>query len=340
MKKVSIFASIWAQNLGDELILKNEIELLRQEFWEDTQFQVASYDIHNPVFQIQNTSYFEYFPIGIKNPKNILRNMRNLSIFLKVILWSDIVVIWWGGIIYDSELQSVKNPLNQWIFRSKVARFFWKKLYFFALWIDIKDPENSLKLQTIFKKSWKITVRDEKSQKQLQKIWIQSDIVDDPVMQERSNISGNNEEKIIKVLSSNNFRLRDFESVDFSRKKVWLALRQGYIGKSKNRELEKHLIEELLKYIESQGGKIVLLPHSLHSSDIIANDYAFMKQFLTNDREIYASLGEVYTAYTHKMIDILISMRLHSIILGYCYEIPQVVLSYSQKTDEVLKKLS
>ena len=30
--KISIFASIGAQNLGDELILKNEIELLKCEF--------------------------------------------------------------------------------------------------------------------------------------------------------------------------------------------------------------------------------------------------------------------------------------------------------------------
>jgi polysaccharide pyruvyl transferase WcaK-like protein len=33
-------------------------------------------------------------------------------------------------------------------------------------------------------------------------------------------------------------------------------------------------------------------------------------------------------------------MRLHSIILSYVYGIDQIVLSYSQKTDEAIKKLS
>ena len=36
---------------------------------------------------------------------------------------------------------------------------------------------------------------------------------------------------------------------------------------------------------------------------------------------------------------IIISMRLHSIILAYAYGIPQIILSYSQKTDEVIKKI-
>lgn len=35
----------------------------------------------------------------------------------------------------------------------------------------------------------------------------------------------------------------------------------------------------------------------------------------------------------------LISMRLHSIILASVYDIPQIVLSYSQKTEEFLKKI-
>jgi len=56
-------------------------------------FRVASYDASNPMFQIQNTQYFEYFPIGIKNPKNTFRNIKNFFKYLRVIAWSDIVVI-------------------------------------------------------------------------------------------------------------------------------------------------------------------------------------------------------------------------------------------------------
>ena len=48
--KISIFASIWAQNLWDELILKNEIKLLKKEYWEDTKFRVFTYDKKNPFY--------------------------------------------------------------------------------------------------------------------------------------------------------------------------------------------------------------------------------------------------------------------------------------------------
>jgi len=57
-------------------------------------------------------------------------------------------------------------------------------------------------------------------------------------------------------------------------------------------------------------------------------------------REIKKSMQEVYEAYTKRGVDINIAMRLHSIILSEVYEIPYIALSYSQKTEEQLKKLS
>jgi len=332
---ISIFAAIWAQNLWDELILKNEINLLRWEFWDEAQFRVASYDAENPVFDIQNTSYFEYFPLWLKKPKNILRNIRNFLKFVRVVAWSNIVVIGGGWIIYDSELQSVNNPLNQWIFRVKIARFFRKKIYFYAIWIDIKQQKNKDKLQKIFSKAYKIKVRDAKSGEQLQELWIGSEVVDDPVMSEYVE-----KWKMLWKHSSKSFKLKVFESYDFQWKKVWLALRSWYIGASGDSRVEKLLVEELCNFIESRWWEIVFLPHSIHPTDEKADDYRFMSNFLTRNRSIEKSLWDVYRVYQNKEIDIMISMRLHSIILSYVYGIDQIVLSYSQKTDEAIKKLS
>jgi len=341
---ISIFASIGAQNLWDELILKNEIELLREEFWTETIFRVASYNPTNPLFEIENTQYFEYFPLGIKQVKNIFKNIKNFFKFIAVIIWSDRVLIGWGWIIYDSEQQSVWNPLIQWLFRVRVARFFRKKIYFYAVGIDIKNPENNQKLKKIFKNAWKITVRDEKSQQQLQNLWIKSELVDDPVMCDNSlplkkGVPEEGEGGILWTHSSKTFKLSEFENYDFQWQRVWLALRSWYIGSSWDARVEKLLVEELCRFIEKKWGKIIFLPHSLHPSDEQANDYKFMEQFLTYDREIYASLAEVYTAYNHQMLDVVITMRLHSIILSYVYGIDQIALSYSQKTHEVIKKL-
>ena len=51
---ISIFASIWAQNLWDELILKNEIKILEDKYWSDTQFYIFTYDIEKPFFIADN----------------------------------------------------------------------------------------------------------------------------------------------------------------------------------------------------------------------------------------------------------------------------------------------
>ena len=345
---ISIFASIWSQNLGDELILKNEIQLLREEFWEDTQFQVASYDPKNPFFQDENTDYFEYFPIWIRNPKNIARNIKNLWSFIASIIWSDIVVIGWGGIIYDSEKQSNSNPLNQWIFRISIARLFRKKIYFYALWVDIKDGNNTWKLKKIFKNAWKVTVRDSKSQKQLQAIGVSSEIVDDPVMIDSATSFSSGRERIQDWVTrwwtilwshpSKIFQISDLKNYDLRGKKVGLALRSWYFWKDP--EWEQVFIEELCGYIESRGSKIIFLPHSFHSSDSISNDYLFLKQFMTDKREMKESMKDVYACYTHKLTHLNITMRLHSMILSYIYDIEQVTLSYSTKTDELVKKLS
>ena len=103
--------------------------------------------------------------------------------------------------------------------------------------------------------------------------------------------------------------------------------------------MEKLLVEELCTYLEKRGSKIIFLPHSFHPTDIRANDYEFMKQFLRPGREICESMQVVYEVYQNNLVHCVISMRLHSIILSYVYGIEQIVLSYSQKTQELLKKL-
>ena len=152
--KISIFASIWAQNLWDELILKNEIKLLKKEYWEDTKFRVFTYDKKNLFFTDDNVVYSEYFPIWIREWKNLWRNFINFLVFLFCVIKSDLIVIGWGWIIYDDEVQSTKNPLDSWLFRVRFFRFFMKKFIFFRVWINIKNELNLKKVRDIFKKAY------------------------------------------------------------------------------------------------------------------------------------------------------------------------------------------
>jgi len=185
---ISILASIWAHNLGDELILKNEIALLKKEFWLNALFRVFSYDVENPFFTDSHVNYREYFPIAFRQPKNIFRNIKNYFGFINTLIWSDIVVIWWWGIFYDNELQSTRNPLDSWLFRTRLARILRKKIYFYAVSIDIKNPDNLEKIKEIFAWAYKITVRNDNSHNLLSKLGIESEIIDDPVMYDNNSV--------------------------------------------------------------------------------------------------------------------------------------------------------
>lgn len=339
-KIISIFASIWCQNLWDELILKNEIKILREEFWENTRFYVFTYDKRDIFFEDKNIFYKEYFPVWIKQTRNIFRNIKNFLSFLNITRKSDFVVIWWGWIIFDKENQSTKTPLDLWSFRTKIFRLFGKKIYFFRIWIDIKKEENLKKLKKIFKKYFKVIVRDENSKNILDFIWVKSEIRRDPVFYDDW-IKKILKDFCLKKVKSTNFSVEDLKSLDFdfSWKTVWIAFRSWYLVKKSNisERMEEWKIREIINFLKKSWAKVVLLPHSFHKTDIKANDFEFLKKFLDNWVFLPENMNKVYDFYKNKKMDLCLSMRLHSMILAQVYEISYIWVSYSLKTEEALK---
>lgn len=351
--RIAIFASVWAQNLGDELILKNEIQAIEEgkifplplaKTFKKTEkeplfnFRVFTYDAKSPFLKKENISYIEYFPYGIKSPKNIFKNIRNFICFIVTTLWADFIIIWGGGLFYDSELQASENNLKLWKWRTSIFRFFGKKVIFYWMSIDIKNPLNRGLIQNIFEKNFKVFVRDEASKNLLQELWIQSKEMWDIVFYDH----GDNFSKksfALQTIDSKDFSEQSIEGEKVKDKIVWVALRQGYFGENKDEQiLVKNVFDTILKL---GAKKIVLLPMSFHPSDYQANDYYFLKNFVSENIVLWGeNIGEVYKNFTEKKIDICIAMRLHSIILSQVYEIPFIALSYSKKTDETLKKLS
>jgi len=311
--------------------------MLEDEYWKDTQFIVFSYDCDNPFLKRKNIIYKEYFPIWIKKLSNIFRNIRNFFGFLSVVKKSDLIVIWWWWIIYDWEKQTAREPLDQWLFRTNIFKFYKKPVLFFAVWLNIRNKFNFSKIKKIF--TWaEVTVRNTYSFDLLKNIWIASTIVEDPVFSEV--LPYNQKSMMIKKVKSPNFTYEDLEWIDLEWKKIALALRSNYLSEDDNIEEEK--INKIIDYILEKWWEVILLPHSFHKTDIIANDYAFMEKFLRiNDKvRIIASMEDVYSKYIYKEFDICIAMRLHSIILSQVYGIPFIWVSYSIKTDEVLDSIS
>lgn len=325
--KIVIFASIGAHNLWDELILKNEIQLFKQQFWSQAKFRVFTYDIENILFSDSNVEYLEYFPIGIKKPKNLLRNMKNYFHFIQSIKWADKIVFWWGGIFFDNEVWNFSNPLNQWLMRTKIIKFFNKELIIYAVSIDIHQEKNIPKIKKIFSSAKEIWVRDKKSYEFLKNIWIDGSIIKDPVFYDNGGVI--HIWAPINKIQAQDFTSSDLAGMNFQGKRVWLALRSGYLL---SQEL---LIPEIVDYIEKKWWQVTFLPHSFHPVDMQANDFVFLQNYLTPKSVITSSLQETYEIYIKKQIDICLSMRLHSMILCQSYEIDFVAISYAKKTDMI-----
>ncbi len=369
---ISILASIWCQNLWDELILKNEINLIKNSLFNDLDFKkwkkinkhkllkeenfnfrVFTYDKKNLFFKEKNINYIEYFPVWIRKIKNIFKNIKNFFCFIDTVMWSNLIIIWWGWIIYDNEIQTNKDPLDQMIFRNKFFRFFRKKVVFYAVWINIKNEENLKKLKKICKKVYKIYVRDFFSYETLKKIWINSEIIPDPVffddLEDFEDLDFKNYPKfennfLIRDVKVSEFNLRDLWNINFRNKKVWITFRKWQFSKIQNEKMEIFIIKEILLFLLKQNATIYFLPHSIHPSDLNSNDLIYYKKIIKETwlvwkAEIVENINEVYKFYKEEKLDVCLSMRLHSMILSQVYGIPYIAFSYSKKTDELIKNI-
>ncbi|MCD5380559.1 polysaccharide pyruvyl transferase family protein [Candidatus Gracilibacteria bacterium] len=367
---IVILASIGSQNLGDELILKNEIKILEERYSkqmnllkENINFIVFTYEQEDNFYTAENVKYREYFPIGMKNPKNIFRNIKNFIIFLKEIIKTDLVVIGGGGIFYDSENQSVGSPLKQWLFRVRVAKLFKKQIEIFRVSIDIKYKKNLLIIKDIFTNIDTVSVRDNYSFELLKGLSIIKNvsIIKDPVFFDNYNGEENTEDEYLintlnktfltDCLQSKNLNIDNFKNIidinDISGKTFGISLRKMNIDNYFENILS------VLNYIVDNNGSIIFIPHSFHKTDEVANDYIFQNELyselgkkyntqISNKKlqiSICKNLEESYGMYKSKKIDINLAQRLHSIILSQVYGINFIGISYSQKTDEVLKQL-
>jgi polysaccharide pyruvyl transferase WcaK-like protein len=120
-KKILIMTATGKSNLGDELILREEIRFIRSRYI-NTEITVATYN--KDVHLIENSDgikFISYFPNNItKKP------IQNIWYFIRSIISlfsSDILIIGGGGIIFDNEHGvSFWVLLQQWFIRIKIAR--------------------------------------------------------------------------------------------------------------------------------------------------------------------------------------------------------------------------
>lgn len=306
--KIVLFTATGAENLGDELITLCEIQrfLLMDK---NTQITLFSHDINRTKrfllsqnLPLEQVTIQEYFPNGLRT--NPIRNIRLFWRMLVSIKNADHVYIGGGGLLY-SKSEEWKSPLFLWSLRARIAWFFWKPLTYLSLGVTTTLDELRPYASALF--SWaEITVRDQESQSLLHELGYESHTQRDPVF--------------------------DFipqkKIVHREKKTIGLALRAGFLDDS--------VVSDIVRWLLQKNYDVLLLPHSLHPLDEHAHDGYYLQQFLFPGVRITQSIEQTLESYAS--CDVIIGMRLHSIILSLVYDIPLVALSYGKKTQSILEQ--
>ncbi len=304
--KILLFTATGAENLGDELIALCEVQYL-QKIYPDIQITLFSHDVQRTrrFLLSQNLSETnliiqEYFPNALR--KKPLNNILLLWQTITAIKQCQQIYIGGGGILY-SKNEEGHSPLRLWSLRARLAKFFKKPITYLSIGVSTGADELRPFGHRLFSGT-KITVRDEESKETLHKIWFDPQILPDPVL---------------------SYTPEKWENT----KTVWIALRKWFIS--------DEIIVEIIKKLIAEWYEILLLPHSLHPSDEASHDGYYLQNFLLPGVSTTQTIEQTLAGY--KKCHIILSMRLHSMILSAVYHIPFIGLSYSKKTKNLLQDL-
>lgn len=138
-------------NLGDEVILREELKFFQGQYGASAHFTVFTHDKKSALFDDKDVTWLTYFPHGLfTNPiGNIWYMIRNI-----IAIWrADILIVGGGGLFFDNEEGvSFGNLIRQWYFRTKVARLAGTTIVYLGLSLEVKQTANKMALRKVFQK--------------------------------------------------------------------------------------------------------------------------------------------------------------------------------------------
>jgi len=325
-KKINVLISAWfgTRNIGDEAILISEVTSIRR----------ALPDANITVFsQKFNDANIERLDV-----KTVSNRFSNFFGIVQAIKSTDIFIFGGGGLIQDDS--SIFNILCQ-IYKIWLATIFGKTTFFFGLGVGpVKFFANRLLLKTLNNKNIRhITVRDEVSRITLgkcsrgllEKTSVTMDTVINFPLHETSN--NNRETRNIGIA------LKDwFINYPFVSSNMAIRINKLFGIKQRKRVRFTLKIASLIDSLCEEGYRVHLIPMEG------IRDEGFQKEILElcgNSPTIEKWSPCVYdtVALIDKM-DLVIGMRLHSLILAAVLGKKIVSLNYSGKVRVFMDMLS
>lgn len=307
INSILIMVLSWAYNLGDELILRAEIDALRKRY-PDARIAVATYDPHSFLGSRENIQFFSYFPNALK--KYPFKNIGYWFRQIFEIARSDAVIIGGGGIFFDNEVGiSFQKNLWEWKIRLFFARLFRKRIAFLGISLEVKCPENQQKLRGIFRETDAIFPRDARSVDMLASLGVKAKLGADSAF----------------LLPPQGGHMRH-------KKRIGVSLRGGFLSENDIAEMRTFLAN-----LASSGYEICFLSHSLMGEES-HHDAKFIRSYFGDVYQITETLEATLDAY--KMLDFVVAMRFHSVLLAAQHGIPMLVLPYGPKVVSLSQDLN
>lgn len=305
MKKILISGYYGFNNAGDEAVLFSIIAALK-EAHKNLEITVLSKDPQHTI-----KSY---------NVKAIDRwNKREIY---KAIKETDLVISGGGSLLQDV---TSKNGILYYLSILVVARILGKKVLIYSQGIGpIENKRNRFLTGKILNKAAAITVRDKDSKKDLEKMKITQDIVlsSDPVL-------GIDIQSIDQAQGQ---ELLERVKVNIDKPLIAVSLRQWPAEKENYAAIAK-----TCDHFAKKGFEIIFLP--MHFPD----DITAGREVVNIMEEEAILLKEDYTVYETlcilKKCDLVVGMRLHSLIMAAVVQKPLVAISYDPKIEGFMHRL-
>ncbi len=302
-------AAVGAYNLGDELILKLEVQFIQKHYWENISITVFTYDPASTLIRDPSISYVSYFPNDIRH--HFFRNVGYFFHNIYLIARADVLIVGGGGIIFDNEPGvSVWWLFAQWSMRIAIARMFHTILLFWGIGLELTDITNRMRLKWLFVSGDLLLVRDSQSK------WL-LDALEIPSIQIPDIVYLYDVPELAKPISPV--------------KLVGISIRWGFLG------YRDVVIPDIYDHLVALGYKPIFLVFST-SGDEEQNDITYIRKVMlwrtyNVTKNITQTLDMIPFLYA------MIGMRLHAGILACVHEIPYLPISYGPKTNDLISTL-
>jgi polysaccharide pyruvyl transferase CsaB len=314
-------------NAGDEAILAAMVKDLR-DLWPGLKLSVVS---GNPAGSLA--------VYGLQEIPS-----HNIAQIINAAKKSDLLILGGGGLFYDywgvdtSELLT-KNQggLAFYAGFALLAPLLNKPLMIYSVGVGpLHSEEGQALTRLIFDQAQLATLRDQQSIDLLAAIGAdvtRVQVTADPAFNLQPASKAHTEQLLLNATRR-----------DLARPLVGVALRNWNVGVSPDK-WEKEVAEALDRFIERQGGTVLLLPFHRPVADPLADDSVIaerLKRRLRNQNRVFVLPSEYRPeekAGILQQCDLVLAMRLHSAIFALSHGIPVVALSYDPKVANFLEQI-